>query len=170
MTFLDDSSPSYWTGQKSKPLSFSKTGSTDFLETDVQHRNTTATLSFSSNCAAFSAKSGQLDAGSTTTGSSFLPSNPPFLFWASIIIRMVSFSVVSLMAIVPESECSTPTLIVACAAAPLENTNPAISSPAVIKPALCFITQLLHSEVEERCVLSGSGGRFPPARNWVSLC
>src|SRR5260370_4417055 len=164
MTFLDDSSPSYWTGQKSKPLSFSKTASPDFLETDVQHPNTTATLSFSSNCAAFSAKSGQLDAGSTTTASSFLPSNPPFLFWASIIIRIVSFSVVSLMAIVPESECSTPTLMVFWADATLENPIPAIRQ-ALINIILRFISQLLYSEVKERWVTSGPGGRLQPVRS-----
>ena len=83
---------------------FSKTGNTDFRDTDVQHPKTTATLSFSSSSRAFSAKSGQSEAGSTTTASSFFPSSPPFLFCSSIIIRMVSFSVVSLMAMVPESE------------------------------------------------------------------
>src|SRR5215469_3044628 len=41
-----------------------------------------------------------------------LPSNPPFLFTSSTIIRMVSLSVVSLIAIVPDSECNTPILIV----------------------------------------------------------
>ena len=91
---------------------FSNTGSTDLRETDVQQPNTTATLSFSSSCCAFSANSGQFEAGSTTTASSLLPSRPPFLFCSSIIISTVSFSVVSLMAMVPESECSTPTLIV----------------------------------------------------------
>src|SRR5690349_23083339 len=38
-------------------------------DTDVQHPKTTATLSFSRSPAAFSAKSGQFDAGSTTTAS-----------------------------------------------------------------------------------------------------
>jgi hypothetical protein len=46
-------------------------------ETDVQHPKTTATFSFSTSSAAFSAKSGQFDAGSTTTGLIFLPSSPP---------------------------------------------------------------------------------------------
>ena len=85
-------------------------------DTDVQQPKTTATLSFSSSSRAFSAKSGQSDAGSTTTASSFRPSSPPFLFCSSISIRTVSLSVVSLMAIVPDSECSTPTLMVACCA------------------------------------------------------
>ena len=64
---------------------------------------------------AFSANSGQFEAGSTTTGSSFLPSKPPFLFCSSISISITSFSVVSLIAMVPESECRMPTLMVSSA-------------------------------------------------------
>jgi len=98
-------------------LSFSNTGRTDLRDTEVQQPNTTATLSFSSSSAAFSANSGQFEAGSTTTASSFLPSTPPFLFCSSIIIKTVSLSVVSLMAMVPDSECRTPILIVSSAEA-----------------------------------------------------
>ena len=84
--------------------------------TEVQQPNTAATLSFCSSSRAFSANSGQFDAGSTTTASSFRPSTPPFLFCSSISISMTSFRVVSLIAIVPDSECRMPTLIgVACA-------------------------------------------------------
>ena len=72
--------------------------------TEVQQPNTTATLSFCSSSRAFSANSGQFDAGSTTTASSFLPSKPPFLFCSSISISMTSFRVVSLIAMVPDSE------------------------------------------------------------------
>src|SRR5579871_542860 len=79
---------------------------------------------------AFSAKSGQSEAGSTTTGSSFLPSKPPFLFCASIIIRIVSLRVVSLMAIVPDRECRIPTLIVSCAAAIRGNAMETKAIPA----------------------------------------
>ena len=80
------------------------TGSTDLRDTEVQQPNTTETLSLAISSFAFSANSGQLDAGSTTTASSFLPSTPPFLFCSSISISMTSFSVVSLIAIVPDSE------------------------------------------------------------------
>ena len=80
---------------------------------------------------AFSANSGQFEAGSTTTASSFLPSSPPFLFCSSMSISMTSFSVVSLMAMVPESECRMPTLIVSWAMAllapmanPVANATP----------------------------------------------
>ncbi len=81
-----------------------KTGSTDLRDTEVQQPKTAATLSWLISSRAFSAKSGQLEAGSTTTASSFLPSRPPFLFCSSMSISMTSLSVVSDMAIVPESE------------------------------------------------------------------
>src|SRR5947209_2224063 len=93
------------------------TGRTDLRDTEVQQPNTAATLSLVNSSRAFSAKSGQFDAGSTTTASSFLPSRPPCLLTSSTIIRIVSFSVVSLIAIVPDSECNTPTLIVPCVCA-----------------------------------------------------
>src|SRR6187551_2725368 len=108
------------------------TGSTDLRDTEVQQPNTTATLSLVISSSAFSANSGQFDAGSTTTGSSFLPRTPPFLFCSSISMSMASFSVVSLIAMVPESECSTPILIVSCACAapskPVDNATVAASN------------------------------------------
>ena len=99
------------------PLSSLNTGSTDLRDTEVQQPNTATTLSLVISSRAFSANSGQFDAGSTTTASSFLPSRPPFLFCSSISISMTSFSVVSLIAMVPESECRMPTLIVSWALA-----------------------------------------------------
>ena len=53
---------------------------------------------------AFGLGARRCSAGSTTTASSFLPSKPPFLFCWSMSISMASFSVVSLIAIVPDSE------------------------------------------------------------------
>src|SRR5579871_3683670 len=106
------------------------TGRTDLRETEVQQPNTTATLSLVISSRAFSANSGQFEAGSTTTASSFLPSTPPFLFCSSIRKRTVSFSVVSLMAMVPESEWSTPTLMVSSAAFAFENPARPKTSPA----------------------------------------
>jgi hypothetical protein len=85
-------------------LSSLNTGSTDLRDTEVQQPKTTETLSFSISSLAFSANSGQFEAGSTTTASSFLPSTPPFLFCSSISISITSLSVVSLIAIVPDSE------------------------------------------------------------------
>src|SRR5688500_13901710 len=58
---------------------------------------------------AFSANSGQFDAGSTTTGSILRPSTPPAALSCSIVISATSLSDVSLIAMVPESECKMPT-------------------------------------------------------------
>src|ERR1043165_8806854 len=105
------------------------TGSTDLRDTEVQQPNTAATFSLVISSRAFSAYSGQFEAGSTTTASSFLPSTPPFLFCSSIRNSIVSFSVVSLMAIVPESEWRIPTLMVSWAIA--GNTARPRANPAV---------------------------------------
>src|ERR1700722_12168654 len=93
------------------------TGSTDLRDTEVQQPNTTETLSLLISSRAFSANSGQFEAGSTTTASSFLPSRPPFLFCSSISISMTSLRVVSLIAMVPDNECRMPTLMVSWALA-----------------------------------------------------
>jgi hypothetical protein len=126
-------------------FSSSKTGSTDFRDTDVQQPNVAATPLTEISSRAFSAKSGQSEAGSTTTASSFFPSRPPFLFCSSIRNSIVSFSVVSEIAIVPDSEWRTPTLIVSsCApAVPASKSAPAIPpSPAEI-PSNLFLMMTL---------------------------
>ena len=110
-------------------MSSLNTGSTDLRDTEVQQPNTAATFSLVISSRAFSANSGQLEAGSTTTASSFLPSRPPFLFCSSISISIMSFSVVSLIAMVPESEWRMPTLMVSWALA--GNTARPKASPAV---------------------------------------
>ena len=84
-------------------------------DTLVQQPKVTTTLSLLISWRAFSANSGQFEAGSTTTGSSFLPSTPPLALISSMAISTVSLSTVSEIAIVPDSECSTPTLMVSCA-------------------------------------------------------
>ena len=81
---------------------FSNTGSTDLRLTEVQQPKTTATLSWSSSCLAFSAKRSQLEAGSTTTGWSLRPSTPPLALISSTAISTTSRSETSLMAIVPD--------------------------------------------------------------------
>jgi hypothetical protein len=106
------------------------TGSTDLRETEVQQPNTTATLSLVMSSRAFSANNGQFDAGSTTTASSFFPSTPPFLFCSSMSMSMTSLSVVSLIAMVPESEWRMPILIVSWACAGSAPTSPS-ANPAV---------------------------------------
>lgn len=98
------SSPSYWTGYHSSALRFSKTGSIALRLADVQPPKTVATLSCAMSLVAFSAKVGQSDAPSSTTGSSFLPSTPPAALISSIASSSASLTVTSLMAIVPLSE------------------------------------------------------------------
>ena len=110
----------------------SNTGSTDLRDTDVQQPNTAATLSTVISWRAFSANSGQLEAGSTTTASSFLPSKPPFLFCSSISISITSFNVVSLIAIVPDSECRMPILMVAGACAWAAGVNNWVAATAAV--------------------------------------
>ncbi|MEH2479404.1 hypothetical protein V1282_002761 [Nitrobacteraceae bacterium AZCC 2146] len=100
-------------------------------DTEVQQPNTTETLSLVISSRAFSANSGQFEAGSTTTASSFLPSTPPFLFCSSIMNSTVSFSVVSEIAMVPDNECRTPTLMVPSAAFADENAESPKTRPAV---------------------------------------
>src|SRR5882672_10643363 len=134
------------------------TGSTDLRDTEVQQPNTTETLSLVINSRAFSANSGQFEAGSTTTASSFLPSTPPFLFCSSISISMTSFRVVSLIAIVPDNECRMPTLIGApCAKAlPAAPASRPAATAAVLTIEPNFIPLLLLTstdtprQVEER--------------------
>ena len=107
------------------------TGSTDLRDTEVQQPNTTATLSLEISSRAFSANSGQFEAGSTTTASSFLPSRPPLAFCSLMSISITSFNVVSLMAMVPESEWRMPTLMVSAAWAALMVPVAAKTRPAV---------------------------------------
>ena len=119
------------------PLSSSNTGSTDLRDTEVQQPNTAAHLSTDSRPRAFSANSGQLEAGSTTTASNLRPSTPPLAFCCSISMSMTSFSVVSLIAMVPESECRMPTLIGPVCAAAGENaalTPPIAATVAAATP------------------------------------
>ena len=106
-------------------------------DTLVQQPKVAATLSLVMSSRAFSAKSGQFEAGSTTTASSFLPRSPPFLFCSSISMSMTSFSVVSLIAMVPDRECRTPTLMVSCA--DTDETLPDIAATAASAP-----TALVH--------------------------
>src|ERR1700688_1843232 len=100
----------------------SNTGSTDLRDTLVQQPNTAATLSCVINWRAFSANSGQLEAGSTTTASSFLPSTPPLELISSMAISVTSLSTVSLIAIVPDNECRPPTLTVSAASVGVAET------------------------------------------------
>jgi hypothetical protein len=50
---------------------------------------------------------------------------------SSMAISVTSFSTVSLIAIVPDSECSTPTLIVSAASTGVPKLNPAAVATAI---------------------------------------
>ena len=106
------SSPSYCTGYQSSALLLSKTGSIALRLAEVQPPKTVATLSSEMSFWAFSAKVGQSEAPSSTTGSSFLPSTPPAALTSSMASSSASRTVTSLMAIVPLRECRMPTLMV----------------------------------------------------------
>src|SRR5713226_4152328 len=97
------------------PLSSLNTGSTDLRDTEVQQPNTAATLSLTNSSRAFSANNGQFEAGSTTTGSICLPSSPPLALMSATSISIMSFRMVSLIAIVPDSEWRMPILMVSSA-------------------------------------------------------
>src|SRR3954453_4738027 len=107
----DISRPSYWTGENSRPLRLSQTGSTALREAEVQQPNTTATLAREMSFLDFSAKVGQSEAPSSTIGSSFIFMTPPAALISSIAISVASRTEVSEIAIVPLSECNTPTLM-----------------------------------------------------------
>jgi hypothetical protein len=117
------------------------TGRTDLRETLVQQPNTAETLLVEMSSRAFSAKSGQFEAGSTTTASSFLPRRPPFLFCSSMSMSMTSFRVVSEIAMVPESECRIPTLMVSCAEAP---RAPSMVVPATRVPSMVRLVNIIE--------------------------
>src|SRR5947208_2695484 len=108
----DVSRPSYCTGYQSSALFFSNTGSMALRLADVHPPNVVATLSTEISFCAFSAKVGQSDAPSSTLASSFLPRTPPLALISSIAMSSASRTDTSLMAMVPLSECRTPTLIV----------------------------------------------------------
>jgi hypothetical protein len=130
-------------------------------DTDVQHPKTTATLSWVMSWRAFSAKSGQLDAGSTTTASILWPITPPLALISSMAIRATSFSTVSLIAIVPESECSTPTLtVLACARRSVE-PKPAAARTALSASALNTVRRFMVFLPFESCMKTGGGTAHP---------
>ena len=111
-------------------------------DTEVQQPKVTATFWFWMRSRAFSANSGQFEAGSTTTGSSLRPSTPPFSLISSIVMSATSLSDVSLMAMVPESECRMPTLIGPVSALVALSSGAGAAAGALAVPAgSCFFSQ-----------------------------
>src|SRR5215471_1036591 len=107
----EDSRPSYCTGYHSRPLRPSNTGSTALREAEVQQPKTQATLSLWISFFDFSAKVGQSEAPSSTTGTSCLPRTPPAALTSAIARSSASLTETSEMDMVPLRECSTPTLM-----------------------------------------------------------
>ena len=92
------------------PLYCSNTGSTALREAEVQQPMTEATLSLTRSFFAFSAKVGQSLPPSSWMNLILRPSTPP----GALICSMASFSAwtepVSLIAMVPVTECRMPTV------------------------------------------------------------
>src|SRR5471030_1382979 len=99
---------------------------------------------------AFSANNGQLEAGSMTTASSFLPKTPPLALISSMAISVTSFNTVSLIAIVPDNECSTPTLIVSAAC------DGAADIASQLDTAIALATDITRLMNVLRCVMCRS--------------
>src|SRR5258708_39346543 len=92
------------------PLYCSNTGSTALRDADVQHPITDAHLSFTSSFFAFSAKVGQSLAPSSWMNLILRPSTPPWELICSIASFSASTEPVSLIAMVPVTECKMPTV------------------------------------------------------------
>jgi hypothetical protein len=92
------------------PLYCSNTGSTALREAEVQQPMTAARLSCTKSFFAFSAKVGQSLAPSSWMNLILRPSTPPCALICSIASFSASTDPVSLIAIVPVTECKMPTV------------------------------------------------------------
>src|SRR5258707_1046104 len=92
------------------PLYCSNTGSTALREAEVQQPITAAHLSLTSSFFAFSAKVGQSLAPSSWMNLILRPSTPPLELICSIASFSASTEPVSLIAMVPVTECKMPTV------------------------------------------------------------
>src|SRR5580698_1581081 len=92
------------------PLYCSNTGNTALRDAEVQQPMTAAHLSLTSSFFAFSAKVGQSLAPSSWTNLILRPSTPPAALICSIASFSASTEPVSLIAIVPVTECKIPTV------------------------------------------------------------
>src|ERR1700734_3369015 len=105
------------------PLYCSNTGSTALREADVQQPMTEAHLSCTRSFFAFSAKVGQSLAPSSWMNLILRPSTPPCALICSIASFSASTEPVSLIAIVPVTECKIPTVTsLSVTASPVELT------------------------------------------------
>jgi hypothetical protein len=81
-------------------------------DTEVQQPNTAADLFLLDQLAGLFGEQRPVGGRIDDDGLELLAEQPPFLFCSSMSISMVSLSVVSEMAMVPDSECRMPTLMV----------------------------------------------------------
>ena len=135
------------------PLYCSKTGSTALREAEVQQPKTAATLSFTKSFLDFSAKVGQSLAPSSWIYSICRPNTPP----DSLICLIASFSActepVSLIAMVPVTECRIPTVTLSSVtASPVSLTSanalPAAKPLAIDKETITLLIRLLKPFLE----------------------
>src|SRR5438270_3998337 len=155
------SRPSYCTGYHSRLLYCSNTGNIALRLAEVQPPKTVATLSTVMSCFAFSAKVGQSEAPSWVTTWSWRPSTPPAALTSSIARSSAFFTATSLMAIVPLSECRSPTLM-------MEPTTPGMASEpepgdrvVVGVAAVDPVTFLPHAEAMSASRQSSETGSNP---------
>src|ERR1700730_7288067 len=92
------------------PLYCSNTGSTALRDAEVQQPMTDAHLSLTRSFFAFSAKVGQSLAPSSCTNLILRPNTPPLALICSIASFSASTDPVSLIAMVPVTECRIPTV------------------------------------------------------------
>ena len=143
------SRPSYCTGYHSRPLYCSNTGSIALRLAEVQPPKTVATLSTVMSCFAFSAKVGQSEAPSCVTTWTCLPSTPPAALTSSIARSSALRTATSLMAIVPLSECRSPTLT-------MEPTTPGMDPDPVGVAPVTFFPQADAMSASRQSSVSGS--------------
>src|SRR4029077_6942863 len=112
------------------PLYCSNTGNTALREAEVQQPITAAHLSLTRSFFAFSANVGQSEAPSSWMNLILRPSTPPAALICSIASFSASTDPVSLIAIVPVTECKMPTVTSVSVTA-----NPVVLTTDVAGPA-----------------------------------
>src|SRR3546814_4346587 len=104
MMLGEHSLPSNCTGYQSRFLVFSNTGSIALRLDEVQPPNTVTTPSLPISLVAFSAKVAGSDAPSSVTASTRLRMTPPAALISRIAVRVLFFTVTSLIALVRAEE------------------------------------------------------------------
>ena len=159
MMFGEHSFPSNCTGYQSRFFVRSNTGNIALRLAEVQPPNTVDTPSLSISFDAFCAKVDGSDAPSSTRALICLPSTPPVALISSIASISAFFTVISLIAIVPVSDWSTPTDTLSPAGALALSPPPEQEASASAQAEVASISSL------ERIMMC----RSPPGRPVVAL-